>query len=463
MLRHGLIEAGGAWPTIREVAGTLATPVRELGRVAGGTASNLSYVVLGAMLLGIGAAVVGSFTLLRKRALVGDALSHAALPGIAIAFVIGSELGVGGKSIAPLLTGAAISGVLGVLTIQFLTRHTRLTGDAAIGAVLSVFFGAGVVLLSIIQSRPTGNQGGLTGFIYGQTAGMSRDDALLMGLTAIIVTSGAILLLKEFSVVCFDDGFASAQGWPVGRIDLLMMAMLVLVVVVGLQAVGLILVMALLIVPPASARFWTDRLGRMVALAAFFGGLSGYVGATASALLPRMPAGAVIVLTGGSVFLVSFLVAPRRGLLAVAARRLRLRLRVGRDHLLRAMYEVAESRPDRAGVETHALTRSLGWSPLRARLLLMRLEAGGLLSRVGDRSVLTERGSGEAQRVTRNHRIWEQYLITYADVAAGHADFSADLVEHVLSAELVDELAGALRRRGVMPEALPDHAGRPAR
>ncbi len=287
---------------------------------------NSAVVVAGTACLGIAAGVIGSFMLLRKRAMVSDALSHATLPGIAMAFLVATALGMEGRSLPVLLTGALFSGVLGVLAIQAISRHTRLPEDAAIGAVLSVFFGVGVVLLSHIQTLATGNQAGLKTFILGQTAAMNRNEAMAIAGLALAALAACVLLFKEFRLLCFDPGFAAGQGWPTVRIDLTLMGLTTLVTVIGLQTVGLILIIALLIVPPAAARFWTEKLWAMLVIAAVLGGISGWLGASLSALVPRLPAGAVIVLVAGALFLFSFLFAPARGVVATAWRQARLRL-----------------------------------------------------------------------------------------------------------------------------------------
>lgn len=434
-----------AWPTLDAV-------VRTLTLRAG---YNSTVVVIAAALLGLAAGVVGTFALLRRRALMGDVLAHCTLPGIGAAFLAATWLGGQGRSLPVLLVGAAASGVLGVLCVQAAVRHTRLREDAAMGAVLSVFFGVGVVLLSYIQGLRTGNQGGLTHFIYGQTAAMRAGDAWLMGIAAVIAVAAAVLLFKELRLVCFDDRFAAAMGLPVGALDLLMMSLVVLVTVIGLQAVGLLLVVALLIIPPATARLWTERLVVMLAISGAVGGLSGYLGASASALLPRLPAGAVIVLTGGVLFGVSLLAAPRRGVIAGALRLAALRARVAEDHALRAAYEALEisGREPRAGEEVPVATiaEAGGWSPVRLRIVLWWLRVRGLVRRDEGRLVLTAAGLKEAMRVTRNHRMWEEFLVAHADLAPTHVDRSADLVEHVLSKEIVAELEAALERRGRLP------------
>lgn len=413
---------------------------------------NTSVVLIGATLLGLAAGVIGVFALLRKRSLVTDALSHATLPGIALAFLTAVGLGFEGRSLPVLLIGAAATGVLGVLCIQALLRFTRLHEDAAIGIVLSVFFGAGVVGLSYIQKNAPGGAAGLNAFIYGQTAAMRASDAALMGGIALVAVLAAILMLKELALVCFNDAFARVDGWPVSLIDLLMMALVVLVTVAGLQAVGLILVVAMLIIPPVAARFWTERLWVLIVLAGLIGALSGYLGATVSALLPRKPAGAVIVLTCGCVFAVSLLAAPARGLIAAGLRRVRLRVRIAGEHLLEAGFERARRSPRGAALgkdDIVRIARLRAWPAWLRPMLMWWLRRRGFIRAGGGGLELTDAGRERGARVSRNHRLWEQYLIAYADVAPSHVDWSVDQVEHVLSEDLVRELEAALARRGI--------------
>ncbi|MEX2218106.1 MAG: iron chelate uptake ABC transporter family permease subunit [Phycisphaerales bacterium] len=448
LLAQSITDVSIEWPSLGEIA-------RALTFRAG---HNTTVVIFSALLLGVASGMIGSFALLRKRAMMSDALAHCTLPGIALAFLAFTWLGREGRSLPVLLGGAAITGILGVLAVQAIIRHSRLREDAAIGAVLSVFFGAGVVLLSYIQGLSVGNQGGLQHFILGQTAAMQTHDAQLIGACAVGVLVILLLLFKEFRVVCFDDRFARVAGVPVGLMDLAMMALVVVVTVIGLQAVGLVLIVALLIIPAAAARFWTERLTVMVWLAGVLGGLAGYLGAAASSLLPRLPAGAVIVLTAGAIFLFSLLFAPRRGVLAAGARLARLRLHVATDHLLRTMYEEAEragADPTAARIPGRALARAHGWSPLAAGALTRLLHLRGLVRAASGAVSLTPRGLREAARLTRNHRLWEEYLVTHAEFAASHVDHTADLVEHILAGDLVQRLEAALRARGQLPPAAP--------
>lgn len=414
---------------------------------------NTSVVLIGVGLLGIAAGVVGTFAMLRKRALMSDALSHAALPGIAVAFLLAVAVGASGRNLWLLLAGAAASGVLGVLTVQFIVRNTRLPEDAAMGAVLSVFFGAGFVLLSYIQGLETGDQGGIAKFIYGQTATMTVVEAGSIAVVAALAIGAAAALFKEFRLVCFDPDFAATQGWSVSLIDLLMMTLVVAVTVIGMRAVGLILIIALIIIPAAAARFWTERLGVMTVLAALFGGLSGYLGAAASALFPSFPAGGIIVLVAGFLFLLSLLFAPARGVVAASLRQLHLQIDVASQHVLRALYETDERGevPLDTPVTPDRLRPLRSWPRPWLALVLRLLVWRGLL-RVGPAGVqLTAAGRTQALRITRNHRLWEQFLVTYADLAPSHVDHSADLVEHILSPDMVAELERELQAAGRLP------------
>lgn len=435
-----------AWPD-------LADALRVLTLQAG---YNTTVVLIGVTLLGAAAGVVGTFAVLRRRAMMSDTLSHATLPGICFAFLAALLLDLDGRSLPILLAGAAISGVVGILAVQAIVQATRLPEDAAMGAVLSVFFGLGFVLLSHIQTLGTGTEGGIGKFIYGQTAAMSIGEATTIGLVALAVTLAVTMLFKEFRLACFDRDFAATQGWPVPLIDLLMMALVVLVTVIGLRAVGLILIVALIIIPAAAARFWTERLATMTLLAAAIGAASGYLGAAASALFPSFPAGGVIVLTAGVFFVLSMAFGPSRGLLAASIRHVRLRLQVSSQHLLRAMFELFEGghRTRTGGIALADLQRVRSWSPAWFGFVVRWLTWRGHLKRQGDDVVLTDLGHRHALRVTRNHRLFEQFLVTRAELAPSHVDRSADYVEHVLSPEIIAELEAELTETGRLPRYL---------
>jgi manganese/zinc/iron transport system permease protein len=382
---------------------------------------NTSIVLAGVIALGIGGGVIGVFSFLRKRALISDAISHATLPGIAIAFLIGIALGGTGRNLALLMAGAATTGVLGVLCVQWIRDYTRLPEDTAIGTVLSVFFGLGIVLLSHIQSLEAAGQAGLNSFLLGSTAALTAGEAQLIGGASLLTILIALLLLKEFGAVAFDEGFAAAQGWRIARLDLAMIGLLLAIVAIGLKTVGLVLIIALVIIPPASARFWTEKLGRLVALSGLFGGLAGWTGGSLSALLPDMPAGAVIVLAAATIFAFSLMFAPRRGVIGWAVRRLKMRLRAASVRGLLAMAD-GYLPPD-----------GLSYQVIRLR---------GYID--GDARI-TESGRRAAAEMRRQDRLWQTYRTRHPDAALAFNPLSGLRIEDVLSADIIAALEGPAR------------------
>jgi len=412
---------------------------------------NTLLVMAGTGLLGLVSGVVGSFAVLRRRALMGDAVAHAALPGICIAFMI-----LGDRNFWAFLAGAAASGVLGVLCVTWLRAHTRIKDDAAIGIVLSVFFGLGIVLLRSQQNHPNAQGAGLQNYLLGQTAGMVMQDLLSIIYVCAGVLTMLLLLYKEFKLLSFDREFSRVQGWPVLLLDILLMVLLVITTVVGLPAVGVVLMAALLIIPGVSARFWTDSLPVMLVLSAVFGLLTGVAGTVLSAVLPSLPAGPVIVLAGCAIFLFSMFFAPRRGVFSRLIEQLKLRSATARQNLLRSMYEINEPRlPDSAPVTLEELVASRAWSRAHALRLLSDAQSLGHVAPSGSGAwSLTPAGLKAATAVVRTHRLWETFLIQHADIAPDHVDRDADQIEHVLSSDLIAELEARLREDGRLPDGV---------
>jgi manganese/zinc/iron transport system permease protein len=363
-------------------------------------------------------------------------------------------LGLNGKSLPVLLTGAALSGLVGVASILLIRNLTRLREDAALGIVLSVSFGAGIALLSIIQ-QSAGHAAGLESFIYGKTASMVATDAWLIGVSGLFCVAVMMLSFKELTLLCFDEGFAGSRGFPVILMDMMLMAMVVIVTIIGLQAVGLVLMIAMLVIPAAAARFWTENIRRMTVISAGLGAFSGLVGSGLSAVFPRLPSGAMIVLICSASFFVSMLCGPARGVIVRFFRRWSLNRSVNRQHLLRGIYEYLEAGgmigpADVAGkpVPFSEILRMRSWSAARLIRQISRSERQGLVVRHGDRSVsLTQSGSAEAARLVHEHRLWELYLITHAEIAPSRVDRDADTIEHVLDAAMIQQLEDLLEQR----------------
>ncbi len=270
----------------------------------------LRTVALGAAVLGIVAGAMGSFAVLRRQSLVGDAMSHAALPGIAIAYMLTHS-----KDNLVLLTGAAIAGWLATLCVIGIVRTSRVKFDSALGLILSVFFGFGLMLLTFLQRKPDASQAGLDKFLFGQAATLVERDVRIMAALATIAIAILLLLWKEFKLLSFDQDFAATIGSPVRMLDILLTTLIVIAIVVGLQAVGVVLMSAMIVAPAAAARQWTNRLGVMVVLAAIIGATSGVTGATISSTTERMPTGPTIVVVVSAFVLFSLLFAPHRGLI----------------------------------------------------------------------------------------------------------------------------------------------------
>ncbi len=339
-----------------------------------GAGRNAALVTLGTALLGLAAGAVGTFMVLRKRALVSDAMAHATLPGVGAAFLLMAALGGTGRALPGLMAGAALTAFLALLAVEWLAARTRVPEDAAIGATLSVAFGLGLVLLTVIQSAGLGEPAGLESFLLGSTAGMLRADALTIAAGGALALAAVWALRRPMTLLAFDEGYAAAAGLPVRLLDRAAMGLVLFVTVAGMRVVGLVLIVALLILPAVAARFWTDRAGRMTALAALLGGASGWVGTALSAAAPDLPAGPMVVLAAASLTAASLLLAPGRGALAraLAARASRPSLD-RREAQLWAALRLADPR-------SPLLDRDDGRTPLSALLppdRLARLLAGG--------------------------------------------------------------------------------------
>lgn len=382
---------------------------------------NAALVAIGAALLGFSAGSSGTFLFLRKRALVCDAVAHATLPGVGIAFIVMVSLGGDGRSLIGLLLGSAITAWVGLFLIEWIARHTRLAEDAAIGAVLSVFFGVGIVLLTIIQSMSSGRQAGLEGFLLGSTAGMLFQDAVVIAIGGSLAVLATWLMRRPMTLVAFDSEYAAAIGYNVRRVDLLMMGIVMGVTVIGLKLVGLILIVAMLIIPAVTARFWTERSGNVIWIAGAVGGASGYLGAVISASAPALPTGPIIVLVAAGCFVFSLLFAPVRGVLAAVIRHRRFQARVHRRQGLLAL---------------------AAQHPIREAYTLRLLRHEGLVRADG---VPTKTGRAQAAKIARDERRWDIARQVHQDVGLTGRYDGLTPIEDVFTH---DEIADFDRRLG---------------
>lgn len=347
-------------------------------------------VALGSAALGVVSGALGAFAVLRRQSLLGDAISHAALPGIVLAFLL-----TGSKSTLVLVLGAAAAGWLGTLVVMGVVGATRVPEDSALGIVLSVFFGGGLVLLTLVQHMPDARQAGLETFLFGQAATLlERDVAVIIGLGA-----AALLLLfagwKQFKLLAFDPEFGASLGLRMRFVDVVLTSLLVVAIVIGLQTVGVVLMSAMVVAPAAAARQWTDHLGRMVVLSGGFGALAGVAGALASSAAPGVATGPAIVLAVTAVVIISLTLAPRRGVVWQAARRRREQRRIAADTVLMDLGELA-ARHERAD---HAHPAAV-LEAVRGRgvdRVLIRLEERGLAARSDAGWALTPQGRERAE------------------------------------------------------------------
>lgn len=377
---------------------------------------NAGLVAIGAALLGCSAGSGGTFLFLRKRALVSDAVAHATLPGVGLAFMAMVALGGDGRSLPGLLLGSAISAGIGLVAVDWISRRTRLPEDAAIGAVLSVFFGFGIVLLTIIQTMTSGKQAGLEGFLLGSTAGMLFQDALIIAAGGALSVACLFLMRRPMTLVSFDAEYAAASGINVKAVDLMMMGLVLAVTVIGLKLVGLILIVAMLIIPAVTARFWTNRTDRMLAIAGLVGGVSGYVGAALSAAAPNLPTGPIIVLVSFGLFLLSMLFAPNRGILAAILRHWRFQVSVHRRQGLLAL--------------AHQ-------EPIHDAFTLKVLRREGLMRKD---KVPTEAGRAQAAKALCDERRWEIARRLYQDDRVSGRYDGLTPIETVLTHDEIKQL-----------------------
>jgi manganese/zinc/iron transport system permease protein len=296
----------------------------------------LRTVALGAAALGAAAGALGSFALLRRQSLLGDAIAHAALPGIGIAFLL-----TGSRATPVLVLGAALAGWIGTLIVLGIVRSSRIPPDSALGIVLSVFFGLGLVILTFVQRLPNAAQAGLDTFLFGQAATLLGRDVVLIAIVGTSALLVVALFWKEFKLLAFDPEFGASIGLSVVRVDILLTTLLVVAIVIGLQTAGVVLMSAMVVAPAAAARQWTDSLGIMVFLAGALGAAAGAGGAMLSALGGGIPTGPTIVLLATFALVVSLLLAPGRGIVSGLLRSVRTRKKVRADSVLADLYALA--------------------------------------------------------------------------------------------------------------------------
>lgn len=418
---------------------------------------NTQWVLAGCMLLGICSGVLGCFAFLRGRSLMGDALAHAALPGVCVAYLL-----TGTKSIGFFLIGAAVAGMLATYAITMITRHSRIKEDTALALTLSVFFGIGIVLLTLIQHSDSGNQSGLDKFLFGQAASLIASDVNVMIAVSLTLLTLVALFFKEFKLLAFDSGFGRGLGFPMGLLEGLLMLMLLLAVVIGLQAVGVVLMAAMLITPAVTARYWTNRLGVMTILSGVFGALAGLLGTLFSTQVNNLPTGPMIVLAASSFFLFSLFFSPSRGLLFRLFRFMKLRKKVRNDDILQTLYERTEASAKQKlaamsiGYDSESLAKSSGKKVASIRRGLRSLQKSNAVTMITAKDgtplwSFTPDGMEWARQIVLNQRLWDLYYMNEQRFQTTGIDKSKEEIAPQLSAAMLQEMLLLLDDYGLTP------------
>jgi ABC-type Mn2+/Zn2+ transport system permease subunit/Mn-dependent DtxR family transcriptional regulator len=409
--------------------------------------ASLRYALLGSILLGLSCGLLGSFIVVRRMALVGDTLSHAVLPGVALGFLWNMS-----KDPWAIFIGAVLAGLAGTALVTAITKTTRIKGDTALGLVLASFFAVGICLVTMIQHLPTGNKSGLDKFLFGQVAALGRDDITLMAIVTSVAVALVSLFYKELLVTSFDPGFARSSGLPVAWVHHGLMLLLAAATVIALQAVGVVLVSAMLITPAASAYLLTDRMHRMLFIASGFGILAGVTGAFLSFVGRSLPTGPLMVIGASTVFTGAYFFAPKHGVIARWWRHRTSASRTDRENTLKAMYHVWEQGGFRdVGITLKSLAERRRETLEEALRRARDLAANRQVTVREDVIYFTPEGQQRAAEIVRNHRLWELYLTNSANIAPDHVHDDAEKIEHVLGETVVRQLERRLNYATVDP------------
>lgn len=398
----------------------------------------VQLALAGSVLLGLCCGLLGSFLVVRKMALIGDVLSHAVLPGVAAGFLWNLE-----KDPFAIFVGASVAGLLGTATVNWLTSTTKLKADTAMALVLAVFFAIGLVVIGVIQQLPTAGKSGLDKSLLGQIAGLSARDVKLMAAVAAGVLLLVMVFYKELLVVSFDPVFAQTSGVAARWVQHAFMFLLSASVVVSLQAVGVVLVSAMLVTPAATAYLLTSRMHRMLLISVCVAVFSGVSGAFVSFLGANLPTGPCMVMVASACFGLALAFSPVHGVLPRWARARGRARRAYRENFLKHIYQAAERQgPVQEPVSVAELSETRRFTGQQVASELNRLAEAGLVILDPDRSRarLSDEGEKQAAAVVRNHRLWELYLTEKANYSADRVHDDAEEIEHVLGEENVKRL-----------------------
>lgn len=394
-------------------------------------------IFLGIILLGIASGLVGSFTFLRKRALIGDSIAHAVFPGVALGFIVSQS-----KDPVYLIVGAAFTGFLSILAVNTIVKHSKLKSDTAIALVLSVFFGVGVLLFTYIQHNFNSSQTGLDKFLFGKAASMLQADIIWLAVICVLVIVTILFFYRDFLSISFDKEFAETTGINVKRAEILLSLLTILVIVVGVQIVGIVLMAALLVTPASSARFWTERLKTMLVLSALIAAISGVLGVLISSSLVKMPTGPWIVISLSVIAIFSIFFSPKRGVLSRYKKRKSIQNKMLEDNVLKTFYHLSENKENlNQNQKMSDLLERRFFEIKKLKKGIKNLKSKNLLEQVNELEFkLTDTGVKQAKRIVKLHRLWEMYLTTKMKIKGDHVHEDADTIEHFITEDLEREL-----------------------
>lgn len=412
-------------------------------------ATGSGKAIMAAILLGAGCGLIGCFVVLRRVALMGDTLSHAVLPGVVAGLIYSPE-----RSLTVIFSCAIAAGMLGAGLVRALMASTRLKSDAALGVVLATFFALGIMW----QTRNQQATAGVMNFLFGNVGSIDASDLRAMLVSTAVLAVTVLLLSRPLLLVSFDEGFSRGLGYPVRLLNAVFYFLLTFSVVVALQAVGIVLVSAMLITPAAAAYLLTDRFGKMLIFSVTLGVLSGVTGGVVSARVDNLPTGPVITLAATLVFIVAYLAAPRHGVMARLFRTARNRKRVRRENMLKAIYLIFETEGfahEEVSLLMLARKRGLTEDLVRKECNILHRHDLIEMSEDGLSLHLSRTGWKRAIEMVRNHRLWELYLTNEADYAEDHVHDDAEKIEHILDPGIVRQLERELDFPELDPHGKP--------
>lgn len=424
--------------------------------------------IVGAILMCFTSALVGVICILKKKSLLGEALSHATYPGVVISAVIAQglfPLSKGVVSVA-ILVGAFLFSIIGLFAVEYMEKKQRVDSDVALCFVLSTFLGLGILLVSKIQITHALVYQQIQIFLYGQIATLLKIHLWIYGILALVTCLVIYVLFKGIKITIFDRNYAKSIGIPSKSIDIVCFMIIIGAIVIGIRSVGIIMMSGMLIIPATTARQYTNRLSTLFILSGIFGIVSAFIGSIVSLqpLLIKssgkslyMPTGPLIVLVASTLCLLSLLFAPSKGLIFRKIRILRFNYKCLLENLIKRIWQLQTKGP----VPLIEIKRCFSYFPFLFTISLYRLQRRHWITKNNGKIMLTEEGTSHACYIVRLHRLWEAYLFSCLDVDIKKVHASAEEMEHILTRELEADLTDLLKNPKLDPhyQAIPERMG----